>query len=105
MSYSALQDLQHAIDLSPDTDAKAECHTERGMTYQKMHDFAQAVKDLKQVYTPNSPPSDMQVEVMACSRMSTMITVHRPLQIVHLHVAHMHALQFQLQKASPLSLA
>lgn len=44
-----LQDLQHAIDLSPDTDAKAECHTERGMTYQKMHDFARAVKDLKQV--------------------------------------------------------
>jgi len=44
-----LQDLQHAIDLSPDTDAKAECHTERGMTYQKMHDFARAVKDLRQV--------------------------------------------------------
>ncbi|DBA80252.1 hypothetical protein WJX79_002480 [Trebouxia sp. C0005] len=44
----ALEDLQHAIDLSPDTDAKAECHTERGMTYQKMHDFARAVKDLKQ---------------------------------------------------------
>ena len=44
-----MQDLQHAIELSPDTDAKAECHTERGMTFQKMHDFARAVKDLKQV--------------------------------------------------------
>lgn len=44
-----VQDLQHAIDLSPDIDAKAECHTERGMTYQKMHDFKRAVKDLKQV--------------------------------------------------------
>lgn len=44
-----MQDLQHAIDLTPDTDAKAECHTERGMTFQKMHDFARAVRDLRQV--------------------------------------------------------
>ncbi|KAL3144958.1 hypothetical protein ABBQ32_003464 [Trebouxia sp. C0010 RCD-2024] len=52
----ALEDLQHAIDLFPDTDAKAECHTERGMVYQKLHDFARAVKDLKQAvkYQPKN---------------------------------------------------
>lgn len=51
-----MQDLQHAIDLFPDTDAKAECHTERGMVYQKLHDFARAVKDLKQVRSLNNAP-------------------------------------------------
>ena len=60
-----MQDLQHAIDLSPDTDAKAECHTERGMTYQKMHDFAHAVKDLKQVCAL-STPQNMQFAVTPC---------------------------------------
>lgn len=44
-----LQDLQHAIDLTSDKDAKAESHTERGVTLQKTHDFRRAVKDLKQV--------------------------------------------------------
>lgn len=58
---TVVQDLQHAIDLTPETDAKAECHTERGMTYQKMHDFARAVKDLKQVYKPNLPPLHLQL--------------------------------------------
>ena len=58
---SVVQDLQHAIDLTPETDAKAECHTERGMTYQKMHDFAWAVKDLKQVYKPNLPPLHLKL--------------------------------------------
>ncbi|KAL3145349.1 hypothetical protein ABBQ38_001606 [Trebouxia sp. C0009 RCD-2024] len=55
-NQEALEDLQHAIDLFPDTDAKAECHTERGMVYQKLHDFARAVKDLKQAvkYQPKN---------------------------------------------------
>ena len=60
LSVPPMQDLQHAIDLSPETDAKAECHTERGMTYQKMHDFVRAVKDLKQVCKLSRPPQNMQ---------------------------------------------
>ena len=59
-SVPPMQDLRHAMELSVETDAKAECHTERGMTYQKMHDFARAVKDLKQVCKLNSPPQNMQ---------------------------------------------
>lgn len=44
------QDLQHAIDLTMDKDAKAESHTERGVALQKTHDFRRAIKDLKQVH-------------------------------------------------------
>ena len=62
-----MQDLQHAIDLTPETDAKAECHTERGMTYQKMHDFARAVKDLKQVCKLYNPPQHMPFADRPCS--------------------------------------
>ena len=62
----AMQDLQHAIDLFPDTEAKAECHTERGMVYQKLHDFARAVKDLKQVCNLHTPPHTLTKCLTAC---------------------------------------
>lgn len=69
---SVMQDLQHAIDLFPDTDAKAECHTERGMVYQKLHDFARAVKDLKQVCSlhkrPPPPPPLSPTTPAPCGR-------------------------------------
>ena len=65
------------MDLTPGTDAKAECHTERGMTFHKMHDFARAVKDLKQVCQLNSPPSKHAVcrhAMLTGPQMSIMLT-------------------------------
>ena len=84
-SVLPMQDLQHAIDLSPETDAKAECHTEQGMIYQKMHDFAQAIKDLKQVCKHNRSPQNTHFE-QACH-------ADLPPDVNHVHAAMLLSVQ------------
>lgn len=85
-----MQDLQHAIDLSPDTDGRAECHMERGMIYQKLHDFARAVKDLKQVCSLNKLPSALEVYSHALLTARLLLCACTELQKCQCHCLHVH---------------